>query len=298
MRLSLIIGLLLIVTYGKAQEFNAQLNINYPKLQTVDPKVFGTLETALTQLINNTAWTNDIYESFERIDLSMTLNITEEVSPTSFKADLLIQATRPIYNSSEKTVLFTHSDNQVTFNYEEYQPMEFTQNSYNNNLTSIISFYCYMIIGFDYDSFALNGGTPYFQEAQNILTTIPPNLVNSLPGWSSVGKQRNRYWLIENVLSPRVVPYREAMYSYHLKGLDRMADDVAAGRQAIANAITKVNQVNRAYPNAMIIQTFANSKRNEILEIFVNADPAQKRKVYDAMIKIDASNASRYRALQ
>lgn len=282
----------------KAQEFDAQVKITTPKLQTADPAIFKTLETAVVQLINGTAWTNDEYEVFERIKANFTINITDEVSATSFRAELLIQASRPIFNSTQETQLFALSDKNISFSYEQYQPLEFTKNTYNNNLTSIIGFYCYMILGYDYDTFEKNGGNPYFQLAQDVITVIPPNIVNSDNGWSSVkSNNRNRYWLLENVLSPRVRPMREAFYDYHLLGLDQFVENPENAVKSISNAITKVAQVNRAYPNSMIVQLFSLAKGDEILQIFIAEDAATRKKIYDQMIKIDAANASKYEAL-
>ncbi|MGB0862943.1 MAG: DUF4835 family protein [Saprospiraceae bacterium] len=289
---------LLVVGVTKAQEFNATVKINTPKLQTADPAIFKTLEKAVNQLITGTAWTEDEFEEFEKINTNITINITEEVSATSFKAELLIQATRPIFNTSQETQLFAISDSRVSFSYEQFQPLEFTKNVYSNNLTSIISYYCYMILGYDYDTFSPNGGTPYYQLAQDVLTNIPPNIVTSDDGWSAVkGKNKNRYWLLENVLSPRVSLMRSAFYDYHLRGLDRMTEDVVEARKSIANALTKISQVNRSYPNAMIVRLFALAKGDEILQIFIVENYAVRKKIYDAMIKIDATNASKYEPL-
>lgn len=297
---NLMIGFLLTLSsvIASAQEFNAKVKINTPKLQTVDPAVFKTLESSVAQLVNETAWSNDEYEPFERISMNITINITEETSPTSFKAEMMIQATRPIFNTGQETQLFSNSDKAVSFSYEQYQPLEFTKNTYNNNLTSILSFYCYYILGFDYDTYAPNGGSKYFELAQEIMTNIPPTIVNGDDGWSSVkGNSRNRYWLIENILSPRFLPMRKALYDYHLRGLDRMSEDIDAGRQSIASAVLKIGQVARAYPNTMVIQLFSISKGDEILQIFVKADKETRRKIYETMVKIDPPNASKYDVL-
>jgi hypothetical protein len=284
--------------FASAQEFDARVKINTPKLQTADPAVFKTLEKAIVQLVNETAWTDDVYEQHERINTNITINITKENSATSFEAEILIQASRPVYNTEQETQLFATVDKSVSFSYEHYQPMEFSDNTFTNNMTSIIAFYCYVILGLDYDSFSPNGGSPYYQKAQDIFSNIPPALVNVDDGWSSVkGNNRNRYWLLENILSPRVAPMRRASYDYHLKGLDKMADDIEGARTAIANSIFKIAQVNLAYPNSMIVQLFAIAKGDEILQIFVRADKATKKKIYDAMIKIDATNASKYQPL-
>jgi hypothetical protein len=285
--------------FAKAQEFQAKVTVNTPKLQTVDPKVFKTLETSIREMLNNTKWTDDVFETQERIKLTITINITEEISATSFSADMAIQAVRPIFNSSYETVLFAYQDNDVKFTYEEYQPVEFSKNVFTDNLSSILGFYAYVIIGLDYDSFGELGGTDLFQEAQNILSAVPSNVAQSAGGWTSIERgQRNRYWLIENILNPRMEDFRKAMYLYHRGGLDRMADDTSNGVTACATAITKVAEANKAYRNSMIIQIFAQTKATEILQIFTGAEQAQKQRVYSAMVQIDAANASKYNLIR
>lgn len=300
MKKSIILGVLMcLAIFGKAQEFQAKVTVNTPKLQDVDPKVFKTLETTLRDMMNNTKWTDDVFETEERIKLTITINITQELSPTSFKADMAIQAVRPVHNSSYETVLFSYQDSDLQFGYEEYQPVEFSKNVFTDNLSAILGFYSYVILGLDYDSFGELGGTDLFQEAQNILSGVPSNVAQSAGGWTSIEKgQRNRYWLIENILNPRMEDYRKAMYLYHRGGLDRMADDTSNGVTACATAITRIAEANKAYRNSMIIQIFAQMKSTEILQIFTGAEQAQKQRVYSAMIQIDAANASKYNLIR
>ncbi|MFK7949646.1 MAG: DUF4835 family protein [Saprospiraceae bacterium] len=295
----ILIFALCLVLVGKAQEFNAKVTVNTPQLQTADPKIFKTLETSIRDMFNNTKWTEDEFEPEERIEVTLTLNIKSEISATAFKAELAINASRPIFNTNYETVLFNHQDGDIQFTYEEYQPVEFAKNVFQDNLSSILGFYAYTLLGLDYDSFSELGGDAYFQEAQNIVSTIPSNVAQSLGGWTSIEKgQINRYWLIENILNPRMEPYRKAMYLYHRGGLDRMSDDTGSGVTACATAITQIAEAHKAYRNSMIIKVFALSKQNEILQIFVGADQTQKQRVYRAMIQIDAANASKYNVIR
>jgi hypothetical protein len=274
------------------------VTVNTPKLQSADPKVFKTLQTTLTDLINNTKWTENEYETTERIQVSFTMNITEEVSATAFRADLAIQATRPVFNSNYETVIFSYQDQDVNFTYEEYQPLEFAKNVFSDNLSAIVAFYCYIIVGLDNDSFAELGGDGAFQEAQNIVSTIPSNIAQNFPGWTSIDGQRNRYWLIENVLSPRLIGFRKAIYTYHRGGLDRMADDLTTATVTCATAIAQIAEANKVYRNSMIVQIFAQMKSTEILQIFTGADNTQKKRVHTAMTQIDAANASKYNLIK
>ncbi len=281
-----------------AQELNVTVRINTPKLQLTDPAVFETLEQTIRDFMNNQRWTDDVYAEEERIKVDIVMTISEERSATSFKAELAIQAGRPVYGSTYETPLLSHLDKDVTFTYEQFQPLEFSQNSFNDNLSSILSFYAYLIIGLDGDSFAPFGGEPWFQKAYDILNAVPPGVAASNPGWRSLDGNRNRYWIIENLLNPRMRPFRQAWYDYHRLGLDIMHQDPVAGRNVILQALQAIADAARSYPNAMIIQMFANAKSNEIVEIFKPASPAEKVTLRQAMTRIDPANAAKYRNLR
>ncbi len=282
----------------QAQELTFSVKINTLKLQTVDPKVFATLESTITEFLNNQKWTNDVFESQERINCNLVMTIQEELSPTSFKADLAVQASRPVFGSSYETRMFNHLDKEITFSYEQFQPLIYSRNVFNDNLSSVLAFYVYVILGMDYDSFSLFGGDDHYQTAQEIMNTVPQNVASSAAGWRSTEGNRNRYWLIENLLSPRVRPLRQALYEYHRQGLDVMANDVNTGRAIILQALEEVDKVNQSYPNAMIVQTFSNAKSDEIVEIFKRGTRQEQDRVVQIMTKVDATNASKYRSIK
>ncbi|MEY3052888.1 MAG: hypothetical protein RLY31_2673 [Bacteroidota bacterium] len=279
-----------------AQELLVNITINTPKLQTADPKVFETLKTSAQEFMNNQKWTNDVYEQEERIRVDIVMTISKELSANTFEAEVSLQSTRPVYKSTYETPLFKHQDKNVVFTYEQFQPLEFSQTTYLNNLTSVLGFYAYIVLGLDYDSFSPFGGEPFFQAAQDIVNRIPPNVASSVPGWRSVEGNRNRYWLIENLLSPRVRPFRQSFYDYHRQGLDVMYTDVALGRAVMTQALDKLNDVNKSYPNSMILQVFANSKSDEIIEIYKGAGTQEKSAVTQTMERIDPPRASTYRS--
>ncbi len=278
-----------------AQELEVKVTINTPKLQTASPEVFETLRTAIEEFMNSQKWTNEVFEPEERIQVNLVMTISKELSTNTFEAELSLQSVRPVFGSTYLTPLFKHLDKDVVFNYEQYQPLEFSQTNYVSNLTSILGYYAYIVLGMDFDSFSPFGGEPYFQQAQDIVNRIPPNVAGSVPGWRSTEGNRNRYWLIENILSPRCRAFRQAIYDMHRQGLDIMHQDVVAGRAVIAKAIESLVQVNRSYPNSMILQVFANTKAEEIIEIFKVATPQEKAMVIQAMSQIDPSRASEYR---
>ena len=284
-------GLILLALVGKTQEFKTTVTINLPKLQTADPRIFETMETALEEFMNTTKWTEDEYKPEERIEINLQINVKEENSATSFDAEMFIQALRPIYGSRENTALLEHADKNFQFSYTEYQPLEFSENSFNSNLTSFMGFYAYMILGLDYDSFEREGGTPYFQKAQDIINTVP---ANTYKGWSSLDNNRNRYWMVESILSPRATDLRTAMYDYHRLGLDLMQENAEVARQNLSGAIQKMKAFSQSYPNAMSTQMFVNAKRDEIVNIFKGAPTNEKRSVHSIMVRLDPANASRY----
>ena len=281
-----------------AQELNAKITINTPKLQTADPKVFESLRTAMQEFFNNTRWTEDIYEITERINININMTITEEKSATEFRADFSIQASRPIYGSEQETVIFTHLDNNFYFIYEQFQPLIYTQNSYSDNLTSLLSFYAYIIIGLDYDSFAPYSGEKYFQTAQEIMSNVPEGVKRNYAGWRSIEGNRNRYWLVENLLTPRVQPMRQAWYDYHRLGLDKMHEEPAVGRAIMLQSLETVQSVDKTYPNSMLIQVFSNSKGQELIDVFSQGTREEKTRVVDIMTKIDAANSRKFSVLR
>ena len=280
---------------ASAQEFEVDVTINTPMLQTTDPRVFETLETAIQEFMNNRKWTQNEFEQEERIKLSLIITISSELAANTFEAELALQSTRPVFGSTYETPMVKHQDKEVTFSYTEFQPLEFSETSYIDQLSSILAFYAYIVIGMDYDSFSPFGGEPYYQLAQDVINRIPPAVASNLKGWRSVDGNRNRYWLAENLLSPRVRPYRQSIYDYHRQGLDVMHQNAAVARAVMTQAITTLQDVNRSYPNSMILQVFANTKSDEIIEIYSGAPSQEKSEVVTVMGKIDPPRASTYR---
>ena len=279
-----------------AQDIDFQININTPKLQTTDPAVFTSLKNAMRDFVDNVDWSPDAFEPEERIKCSIQLTIKEELSANTFSADMAIQAVRPVYGSTYETILLSHVDKDVSFQYEQFQPLIYSKNAFKDNLSSILAFYANIVLGMDYDSFSPFGGEQFFQTANDILNIVPPAITQSFPGWRSLDGRRNRYWIIENILSPKFRVYRSAMYDYHRQGLDIMFENANAGRAVLLNSLEVVSGVNRSYPNSMLVQMFANSKSEEIIEIFKEGTRDEKTKVRSIMSKIDSPNASKYRS--
>jgi len=277
-----------------AQELKLTVQISAPRLQTVDPKVFETLEKEIDNFMNNTKWTEDEYENFEKIEGNLNITIKEELSPTTFVADFFIQSIRPVYNSNYKSQTLNFVDNGVTFTYRELQPIQNSFNNYIDPLSSLLTYYAYLILGHDYDTFSPFGGDPHFKTTLAIINNVPQSTADGT-GWDSKLKDnKSRYQIVEDLLNPRSRPYRQAIYEYHIKSLDQMHVDAGKSRAVMTSAITAVDQVNSAYINSGMIQMFCDSKRKEIIEIFKGAGRGDQTKIYELMIKLDPARANEY----
>lgn len=279
-------------TYAQELNFTVKVVTNPGQGRIADPKVFSSLEAALKELVNNTKWTDDIYEQNERITGSIQLTIKNEVSTTQFTGELAIQASRPVYGAEYTTPLFTHLDREVQFSYEQFQPLQFTKNAFGDNLTATIAYYVYVILGMDYDSFAPQGGEPFWQLAQDIYNTVPSSAKAEWQG-KELGN-RNRYWFVENYLSPRLKNMRMGIYEYHRLGLDAASADVNRCKAAIMQCIEKVDEAHQAYPNTLAVRSFAVTKADEMINIFKAAPSEQKTRFIQLMSRLDPANAGKY----
>lgn len=290
----------------QAQELNFTTKVNIQRLLTADPTVFNGLEQALREFVNSSKWTEDDFRQEERIKGNILLTITGEATddsqrpiPNVYTAELAIQASRPIYGTNNETALFNYIDREVTFKYEQFQPLQFSKSVFNDNLSQVVAFYIHIILGMDYDSFSLNGGSDYFQAAQQIVNVAQSASAVKGKGWSSIeGNNRNRFWISENWSSPRMKPMRELQYVYHRLGLDQMSQDPAKGRSIISKTLENARKSFDTYPNTILMQLFLTSKSKEITEIFRVGTPDEKDRVADIMSRIDPTNANNYRQLR
>jgi hypothetical protein len=286
---------------ASSQELNCIVSVNTSQIQGTNKEIFYTLRDAITDFMNNTAWTNNTFEVYERIECTMMFNINEEVTTGSYRATLSIQSRRPIYGSSYNSVMLNYVDNDVDFRYTENDPLEFSDNSHISNLTSILAYYAYIIIGLDYDSFSHEGGTPYFMVAEKIVTNAQSA---SDPGWKAFesDRRKNRYWLVDNILNDDYSPLREFNYKYHRLGLDVMDEDDAMvrGRTVIRESVIELERFYRSKPDPFMhyFQILLDAKANEIVQIFSEAPPADKTRIYTVMTTIDPANTSRYESLK
>lgn len=278
-----------------AQELNCLVQVNVTsKTQLADQSIFRTLETSLSEFINNKKWTSGTYKPEERIDAVLSINITKELSLSRFEAEATIQCSRPVYNSSYGTPTFMHVDKDFTFEYSEYQPLLFNENIFSDNLTSLIAFYVHIIIGMDHETFSLKGGQDYFLKAQAIVNNAQNT---SFGGWKPHEGTRNRYWIIENLLNPNYEPLRNVLYKYHRNGLDIMFKDLAPGRKVITECLNSLVEIFEQYPNSMIMHLFFSAKSDELVGIYSKASPSDKAKAFQLLSKMNAANTNKYKKL-
>jgi len=244
--------------------------------------------------MNNTRWTNDLFKSDERIECSLTINVQDRLSTDDFKATIQVQSRRPIYKTSYNSVLLNYLDADFTFKYAEFQPLEYNENTFVTNLTAVLGFYANIIIGLDYDTFSLEGGTQFYQKAQAVV-----NNAQSAPdkGWKAFEGNRNRYWLAENLANANFKGLRLCLYNYHRNGLDIMATDLEGGRKVIQSAIESLQKVHQISPGSFIMQQFFVAKNEEIVSIFSQAGPDVKAKLVPLLSLIDPGNGNKYAKL-
>jgi hypothetical protein len=279
----------------RGQELNCSVQILSPTIQgTTEKRIFENLQQAIFEFMNNTRWTTDQYKPEERIECGLVITITDKISMDEFKATLQITSTRPVYKTSYKSRVFNHNDVDFQFRYLEFQPLEFSRSLHTSNLTSVLAFYAFMILGVDYDSFSPTGGTPYFQNAQQVVN----NAQNAIErGWKGFESQRNRYWLVQNMMDGVYLPIRNAMYKYHMEGLDKMYQDAVSGRSAIADAIVSLKVVHGDKPLSFPLQLFFQAKSDEIVNIFSASFPEEKNRVLNVLNEIDPGNSQKYQKI-
>lgn len=284
----------------QAQEINAKVTVVSAQVgNTIDKRVFQNLQTALVAFINKRKWTTDVFEGNEKIECSFLLNLQSVVEPNVYKATLTIQAGRPIFNSTYLSPLVNFIDNEITFRYVEFQPIEFNENRVSGaepltaNLSALFAYYVYIILGLDYDSYAPRGGDPFFQKANLIVNAAPEG--RSVSGWKPFDGQRNRYWLAENLQNTRYALIHDAIYTYYRQGMDKLIENENVAREQMLNGINMLNTLNTETPNLMIMPFFFQGKSDEIIKIYKKSDPQEKARILDLCSRLDITNASKYR---
>jgi Domain of unknown function (DUF4835) len=287
----------------RAQEIQARLSVIVSKVSSqVDKKIFLTLQTGLTNFLNSRRWTNDVFQPGEKIQCNFLLTIDQDLGNNVFKGKLTAQAARPVFNTSYDSPIMNFLDDNVTFRYVEFQPIEFNENRVQGNdplaanITAVLAFYVNIILGLDYDSFSLRGGDTYFQKAWNIVNNAPEN--KDIGGWKSFESLRNRYWLAENFNNNRFALIHDALYSYYRSGMDIFFENEDAGRTGILNCLNFLKTINNENPNSMVLQFFFQGKSNEFVKVFSKATTEQKNQAMDLLTKLDITNGMAYKELK
>jgi len=277
-----------------AQELNCTITVNADKIPGSNKQIFTTLQTSLNEFVNQKRWTNFNYKPQELINCNLTLTILEQTG-TDFKGHIQIQASRPVYNSTYLTPVFNFKDDNFSFQYTEFEPLQFNENSFESNLVSVVSFYVYTILGMDADTFSLNGGTSYFTKAQDVVVQAQQS---GYTGWNQNDGSKTRFTLIDNMLSPTYDMFRKAMFEYHFKGLDMMSKDKKVAKQAIFEVVKDLKTIYDSRPNAFLLRVFMDSKADEIVDIFSDGPRFDTSKLKDDLLRISPLNASKWEAIK
>ncbi|GAB4376902.1 MAG: DUF4835 family protein [Salibacteraceae bacterium] len=288
---ALVLFLVLLVADAGAQELNCRVEINSSKVENSDKAVFDALQRSVYEFMNSRRWTSDRYEPDERIECSVLITIEKQLSVDQFEATFQITSTRPVYGSTYKTTLFNYRDESVPFKYLQFDVLDFSDNAYISELTSVLGFYAYVILAMDYDSYAPMGGQEYWQKAQRVVNNAQSGGGN---GWMSHKSRTNRYWLVQNYLNDRFKGLRQCIYHYHRKGLDQMAENAEQARAEITKALKMIEPVHKAEPNSFNVRLFFTAKSDEIVKIYSKARPEEKNEIISLLETIDPANTNKY----
>jgi hypothetical protein len=285
-------------SFSYGQELNCQVSVLVDakvEVSSTEKEIIKQMEQSIFDLMNNTQWTKDKFKTEERIKCNIQIQIREIPSTGTYRGNIQVQSTRPSFNSSYNTLLLNFEDENFAVSFSRNAVLVYAQNQYRDNLTSILAFYAYFMIGLDYDSFSLKGGTPYFIEAQSVVTNAQ---VGGAPGWkSSESGKRNRFYLVDNILQPVFDPMRECFYMYHRKGIDKLYEDKAAGKKAIYDALNKLTPLAATRPNAVNLLSFLFCKIPEFKNVFSDSELKEKQDLVTLLKRLDSANSARYQEI-
>jgi hypothetical protein len=282
-----------------AQEFQFTVNLNYEQLiaqQKTDPQSMSQLQTYMNDFLNNTRWTNDQFNKEEKIKCKLNVNLTRSLSQGNYEGNAQLVVSRPVFNSNYETVLFTYVDKNFTFTYLPSTQLYFNENSYTEELPYILAFYANVALIFDYDSFSKLGGAPYVQKAFNLVNQARNSSPNKR-GWDSNGDSKNRYWLIENLMSQQFTPFREGIYKYYREGLDVATQNPAGTRAKVLEFLNTVKEVNQLRPASVVVNSFFDAKSDELYRILIEAQPEERAQAYSLLVNLDPSKTQLYQRL-
>lgn len=278
----------------RAQDLNARVKVVAPKIQITNKRILQTLETAMKDFLNGRKWSADDIAPNERIDCNFVLNITSWDGSSTFSGELQVQSSRPVYNSTYTTTLLNINDRDIDFTYTDGQTIDYSDQNFQSNLSSIMAFYAYVIMGMDYDSFSKYGGTPYFLNAQTVMINAQ---TSPYKGWKAFDTNVNRYWLIENLNNRIYDNLREFIYNYHRNGLDVMADNPNKARKYISSILPILSQVDRKRLGSYLPLAFFTAKNAELVSIFSAASQQDRLNALNILSAADPANGTKYQTL-
>jgi hypothetical protein len=286
--------LLLLANFSFSQELKCTIQVDYQQITNANTQIFRTMQTHLTDFMNNTKWTNKKFTPNELIDCSMYITVNS-FENNILNCSLQIQSSRPGYNSSYNSPVLNVNDKDFTFDYIENQQLNFNKDVYTSELLSTLAFYAYVIIGLDADTFQPNGGNSSLKIAQDIV-----NIAQSTnrTGWIQGNNKQNRYYLITDLLAPNFEPFRQALYSYHLQGIDYMADDAKKGKENIKKAILDLSKINNSRPNSYLMRLFFDAKANEVVNIFSDGPDISTTDLKETLSRISPLNSSKWSSIK
>nr|WP_294875781.1 DUF4835 family protein [uncultured Pedobacter sp.] len=294
--LLILIFLFICQTFVNAQELNARVQVQAPTIPNMDRRNLEVLETTIREFLNNNRWTNENYSPQERIECNFVITITDWDGSAAYKAEAQLQSSRPVYASAYNSTLLNLSDKDFDFNYAEGQSLDFSDQTYISNLSSLLSYYAYTIIGLDKDSFSHLGGTPFYKRASTILNNAQ---VSGNKGWKAFDGLRNRYWLNENLLNKTFEELRVFIYDYHFNGLDRLQENTGRGVKKMITLLSGLKQMDKQKLGSIFPNFYFSTKADEVVNVFSipTGDPSDRIKAYNLLVQIDPANINKYETL-
>lgn len=293
-KIKILIILMMVFGIVKAQELSSRVQILAPNISNINKKNLEVLQNTIRDFLNNNKWTNQTYLVQERIECNFIITITGSDGSSAYSAEAQIQSNRPVFGSSYYSTILNMNDKDFDFNYNDGQSLDFSDQNYISNLSSLLGYYAYTIIGLDKDSFSKLGGTPYYVKAQNILN-VAQTAGNK--GWRASDGLRNRYWLNENLLNNSFKELRVFMYDYHLNGLDLLQENQASGTKKIIAMLPTLQQMDRQKLGSVFPNAYFSTKAEEITNVLSSADPLDQIKAYHLLSEIDPANIGKYERL-
>jgi len=283
---SLIFTLFLISSFhiSSSQDLNCDVVIDAQRIETSETRVFEDMELAFENFLNTRDWTTNDIEPQERIKCAITITLNEMPSIGTFKATVQIRSARPIFNTTYESIIFNFADRDWSFEYVESLPLNFNENDYTTNLTSMLAFYAYIIIGLDYDSFGKLAGSPYFTKAQNIVTNASQG---GRPGWGALQSTRNRYALVDDITNQQIEDLRIGYYKYHRLGLDVFETNPEETRKQVLEVLESIKAIKNRYPTSIFVISFFDAKSEELVNVFADATIQEKRKAYNLLMELN-----------